>query len=203
MRQARLTRRTASPSCHVTLRGVGVLRRIPIERSRSPAAAPRNGGQSREKESLAVHGILAVPTSAQRVSPVHHSCAAKAALASERPSIGGAVYWQTRLNLSEPHSLAALGTSDKRDSGVGRRRRYKHVQPPPEFIAEISDPFTQFVGFPPALTTDAPFRDGLPGRVRWSNPLPSLGFRLHAHSSAQSGQKASEAPATPLARRTR
>jgi hypothetical protein len=39
--------------------------------------------------------------------PIHRSLAAKAALADECPSIGRAVYWQTRLNLSEPHSLAA------------------------------------------------------------------------------------------------
>jgi hypothetical protein len=41
--------------------------------------------------------------------PIHRSLAAKAALPDEGPSIGRAVYWQTRLNLSEPHSLAACG----------------------------------------------------------------------------------------------
>jgi hypothetical protein len=80
------------------------------------------------------------------VGPIHDLLAAKAALASERPSIGTARCGQARYNQGQPHSLTALGTPHNRDSGIRRIGPDKDTYPSAaDLIAEAPDVFAQLV----------------------------------------------------------
>src|SRR5262249_43522021 len=69
----------------------------------------------------------------------------KAAFASKCRCVCAVSFFQTRLNLREPHFPPAFGTGHARHGGVRRLGWYKYAKPLPDFLIESGDAFAQFV----------------------------------------------------------
>jgi len=69
----------------------------------------------------------------------------KATFASKCRCVCAVSFFQTRLNVGEPHFPPAFGAGHARHGGVRRLGWYKHAKPLPHFLIESGDPFAQFV----------------------------------------------------------